>query len=176
MASSAPRATARSSRITGMPRARFDETTRAGSASAQSTASTANRAGSSLAASTTNEPSRPCGLPTRPTLTKPPSDEALFGNLEQHAAVRPRSGGTRESPQRLHHAPAPPDHLAAVRLGDVQPQQQVPVRIELLDPDRLRVVDDLLRQEADELGGDGHAGHSNSRDVLGLQQTHDRLR
>src|SRR2546429_9886125 len=75
MLSSAPRDTSRSSLITGRPPERFDATTVAGSPSTRRVAPLANRCASSLACSTKNDPSSPCGLPTRPTLTS--SDKGL---------------------------------------------------------------------------------------------------
>src|SRR5690348_15742320 len=69
MLSSAPRATSRSSLITGRPPERFEPTTVAGSPSTCSVAPLAKRSSSSLARSTKNEPSSPCGFPTRPIRT-----------------------------------------------------------------------------------------------------------
>src|SRR5947207_6043196 len=72
--------------MTGRPPARFDSTTRAGWPPTMRAAPSANRSGSSLASSTTNAPSSPCGLPTRPTWTRSATErgECLFGrrNLE----------------------------------------------------------------------------------------------
>jgi hypothetical protein len=53
--------------MTGRPRACLRDTIFAGSPATISSAPTSNRAGVSLASSTTNEPSSPCDLPTRPT-------------------------------------------------------------------------------------------------------------
>src|ERR1043166_6446952 len=69
MLSSAPRATSRSSLITGRPPERFEPTTVAGSPSACSVAPLAKRSSSSLARSTQKEPSSPRGFPTRPIRT-----------------------------------------------------------------------------------------------------------
>src|ERR1043166_3767103 len=69
MLSSAPRATSRSSLITGRPPERFEPTTVAGSPSACSVAALAKRSSSSMARSTKKEPSSPCGFPTRPIRT-----------------------------------------------------------------------------------------------------------
>ena len=66
-----PRATARSTLITGRPPdPRFDATTSTDSSPTRSRAPRANREGSSLASSTTNDPSSPCGRPTLPTTTR----------------------------------------------------------------------------------------------------------
>ena len=62
-----PRGTGRSSRITRRPPACLRSSTRTSSPPARRTAPGSKRFGSSLACSTTKEPSRPCGLPTRPT-------------------------------------------------------------------------------------------------------------
>src|SRR5437762_1634335 len=70
MLSSAPRGASRSSLITGRPPERFDATTVAGSPSTRRVAPFANRSWSSLACSTKNDPSSPCGLPTRPIRTR----------------------------------------------------------------------------------------------------------
>src|SRR5437588_5634939 len=69
MVNSAPRGASRSSLITCRPPERFDATTVAGSPSTRRVAPFANRSWSSLACSTKNDPSSPCGLPTRPIRT-----------------------------------------------------------------------------------------------------------
>src|ERR1041385_1908101 len=69
MLSSAPRATSRSSLITGRPPERFEPTNVAGSPSTCSVAPLAKRSSSSLARSTKKDPSSPCGFPTRPIRT-----------------------------------------------------------------------------------------------------------
>src|SRR6059058_4393165 len=56
--------------MTGRPPARFDSTTSACSPSAYSRAPTEKRSGASLPCSTKNAPLMPCGLPTRPTVTR----------------------------------------------------------------------------------------------------------
>src|SRR5439155_25049350 len=75
MLSSAPRETSRSRRITGRPPERFEATTVAASPSTRRIAPFANRSSSSLACSTKNEPSSPCGFPTRPTRTSSSATE-----------------------------------------------------------------------------------------------------
>src|SRR2546429_3022511 len=86
MLSSAPRDTSRSSLITGRPPERFDATTVAGSPSTRRVAPLANRSSSSLACSTKNDPSSPCGLPTRPIRTSSVtrSDEDCPGPALEH--------------------------------------------------------------------------------------------
>ena len=53
---------------------------RAGSPSTSSSAPTSNRLGSSLASSTTNAPSSPCGRPTRPTRTRSCSGQSAISS------------------------------------------------------------------------------------------------
>src|SRR5438067_11423141 len=86
MLNSAPRDTSRSSLITGRPPERFDATTVAGSPSTRRVAPFANRSWSSLACSTKNDPSSPCGLPTRPIRTSSVtrSDEDCPGPALEH--------------------------------------------------------------------------------------------
>src|SRR4249920_615612 len=81
--------------MTGRPRDRFDPTTVAGSPSTVSVAPTAKRSSSSLACSTKNDPSSPCGLPTRPIRTSSATeDRERLGprRRAQHVLGRKRLG------------------------------------------------------------------------------------
>src|SRR5262245_21446954 len=139
--SSRPRTTGRSSLITGLPPARFDATTCAGSPSTYRVEPRVNRAGSSLGPSTKNEPSRPCGRPTRPTTTG--CGLLSICDLEQDAAIGPGRGRARDGTQRARDSPASPDHLPQILGGDVQAQHECAVLLELLDANRVAVGDEL---------------------------------
>src|SRR6185295_497551 len=101
------------------PPARLDATTAAGVSPASRRAPTAKRSGSSLAPSTTKEPSRPCGRPTRPTGTTS-STALLVDDLELNALVLVRSARAHDRTERAGDATLAPDHLADVRLGHPQ--------------------------------------------------------
>src|SRR5437764_10428283 len=104
------------------------------------TAPTVNLAGSSLACSTKKEPSRPCGRPTRPTATRSVDD------LDKDAVARPRRARTDDRAQGAGDPALAADHLADIVLGDVQLQYVRAVALDLLDVDRVRVVDEPPRE------------------------------
>src|SRR5207247_2573666 len=135
-----PRGDSRSRRITGRPPERFETSTRAGRPSTCRTAPTANRSGSSLACSTKKEPSRPCGLPTRPTVTSSVDD------LDKDAVARARRARADDCAQGARNAALPSDHLADVVLRYVQLQHVRTVALDLLDVDRVGIVDEPPRQ------------------------------
>src|SRR5438093_3138351 len=103
-------------------------------------APTSNRSGSSLARSTKKEPSSPCGRPTRPTVTYSVDD------LDKNAIARARRAGTDDRAQRPRDPALAADHLADVVLGHVQLQDVGALALDLLDANRVRVVDEPPRQ------------------------------
>src|SRR5918992_3770337 len=95
-----------------------------------------NRSSASLASSTKNEPSTPCGRPTRPTMTS-----SLLDNLEHDAA--PLAGRARadDRAKRPGDAAGATDHLAAVGLRHVELEHRGVLAFDRLDAHGVRVVD-----------------------------------
>src|SRR5665647_3432847 len=101
----------------------------------------------------------PCGRPTRPTGTRSGSDgnglacaTALADDLELEPAPRVRPARADDGPQRTGDPSLPPDHLADVVLGDVEPEEERPVVVlDLLDPHRVRLVHEPTRERLEQL-------------------------
>ena len=120
---SAPRATRRSSRITGRPPARFDATTRASSPPTKSTAPTAKRArilARLLDEERAVEPVRPADPADRRRVPAA-RYSAISSSTRRSSRAAPRA---RRAQRACDHPPAAADHLAAIGLGDVQPQDE----------------------------------------------------
>ena len=106
----------------------------------------ANQRASSLASSTKNAPSSPCGRPD-------PADETRPG-CRSHRRSRPARGGRRgrqlariDRAQRAHDPPAAADHLADVvrrrRAAGGRARRRAP----RLDPHGIGIVDELARED-----------------------------
>src|SRR5262245_62708025 len=145
------RSVGRSSRTTTLPPDRLEETTVVVSSPATRRAPTEKRSESSLAPSTTKEPSRPCGRPTRPTGTRSVTEPLLVDDLELDALVLVRSARAHDRPQRACDAPLAPDHLADVCLGDAQLEHGRAVALDPGDFDLVGVVDEALGQVGDQV-------------------------
>src|SRR5207244_12937649 len=100
----------------------------------------ANRTRASSDCATKKEPSMPYGRPTRPTLTSSVDD------LDKDAVARPRRARPDDRAQRPGDPALAADHLADVVLGDVQLQHVRAVALDLLDVDRVRIVDEPPRE------------------------------
>src|SRR2546423_5227726 len=87
--------------MTGRPRACFEPTIRSSSPPTRSLAPSANRAGSSLGSSTKNEPSSPCGRPTRPMTTRSSTRQALEIRRRLLPAGKRRLGARDVCPPEL---------------------------------------------------------------------------
>src|SRR5580765_1631231 len=156
--------------MTGRPRACLRDTIFAGSPATISSAPTSKRAGVSLASSTTNEPSSPCDLPTRPTATVSGAFiKPLVDDLELHATLFARASGTDDRAQRACDASLPADHLAQILLRDMQAKDDRVVLVDALHPHLVGLVDELPRQILEQLR------HSLLAQVPDLQQPVDRL-
>jgi hypothetical protein len=93
-----------------------------------------------------NDPSVPCGRPTRPT-RKSSVDDLDQDSLALFRAIRFHDGA-----QRLGGAALPSDHLAAVILGDGQLEDdRLVVLLELVDLDAVGLVDQGPREELEQL-------------------------
>jgi hypothetical protein len=66
----------------------------------------------------------------------------LIHDLELHAPVLARGAGADDGAESPSDPPLAADHLAAVRLGHVEPQDKEAVLLDLLDPHSLGVVDE----------------------------------
>src|SRR5262249_6936198 len=117
-----------------------DKTTRADSPFTRSSAPTSKRPASSLAPSTTNAPSTPCGRPTRPIRTG--SGPGSVGNLEHAALVGPRSASAEGAARRSCDPPLLADHLADVVRSDVQVEHDRVFTLLGLHAPLLRLVDE----------------------------------
>src|SRR4051794_17472610 len=95
----------------------------------------------------TTEPSRPCGRPTRPTMT----NSALLNDLEQDAAVTVRAACPHERAHRPRDASAPADHAAEILGRDLELDHVRVVLVELLDLHLVRLLDEIAREVLDEL-------------------------
>src|SRR5258708_13117845 len=117
--------------MTGRPCApRFEATIFKGSPFAKTTAPTAKAPSRSLGPSTKNDPSRPCGRPTRPIGTR---SEAMLGELHKHIV------------------PALPRRRSAFVLRPPVLEVERPIRARLVlvcHPDAPRVDDPLARHRA----------------------------
>src|SRR5690349_16063264 len=78
---------------------------------------------------------------------EPPSVE----DVDDDAAVDPHRGRLGDRPDRVGDAPAFADHPAEVALGDADLVDEVAVLFQLLDHDRLRVLDEGLDEKLEEL-------------------------
>src|SRR6186713_3037441 len=145
-----PRSTGRSSRMTTRPPARFEATTAAGSSPATRRAPTAKRSRSSLAPSTTKEPSRPCGRPTRPTGTSS-ATLLLVDDLELDALVLVCAARAHDRAERTGDAALAPDHLADVGLGHSELEHGGAVALDTCDRYLVGVVDEALGQIRDQV-------------------------
>src|SRR5690349_5282297 len=154
--------------MTGRPRACRSPTTFATFPSTHSSAPGAKRSGASLASSTTNDPSRPCDLPTRPTVTVSgrsngePAGRSSVDDLELHAPLLACAARADDRAQGARDPALPPDHLAKVVFGDVQTQHERVLVVDFLDPNRVGVVDELLREVLEQVGHDARRGSSPS--------------
>jgi hypothetical protein len=73
-------------------------------------------------------------------------------DLELHAAARMRTAGAHDRPQSARDATLPPDHLADVAFGDVQPKDERPVvALDLLDAHGVGLVDEPPRKFREQL-------------------------
>jgi hypothetical protein len=120
-------------------------TTVAGSRPRYTFAPAAKRSGASLASSTTNEPSSPCGRPTRPTATQRPPRRSV-DNLEQPPLAGLRAARAHDRAQRPRHPAVLPDYLADVLPGDMKLEDDGIVALAPYDPDLLLPVDQALRE------------------------------
>src|SRR6476620_8269788 len=134
--------------MTGRPPACLRDTIFAGSPATISSARTSKRAGVSLASSTTNEPSSPCDLPTRPTATV---SGTLVDDLELHAPLFARASGTHDRAQRASDASLPADHRADIRFRDVHAKDDCVVVVDALHPHSVGIVDELPRKILEQL-------------------------
>ena len=72
--------------------------------------------------------------------------------IELDAPPLPRGAGAHDRPQRPRDPALPADHLPAIGLGDVEPEHEDIVVLDLLDPDRVRLVNEPPRQVLEQLG------------------------
>src|SRR5207237_9232177 len=85
--------------------------------------------------------SGPWGLPLRSTTTR-----ALADDLDKDAVARPRRACADDRAQRPGDPALAADHLADVVLRDVQLQHVRAVALDLLDVNRVRIVDEPPRE------------------------------
>ena len=87
-------------------------------------------------------------MPTRPTTTRSGS---LIGDFQHEppplpGAARPNHGAERASDPALAS-----DHLPDIVLGDMQAEDERILALHFLDPDRVRVVNELSREIREQL-------------------------
>src|SRR5439155_22693638 len=137
-----------SSLITSRRPARFRASTVTCSPAASRIAPGENSVSFSLASSTTKEPSRPCGRPTRPTRTS-----SSLNDLEQDPPVALGAARADDGAESSGDAAASPDHAADVVRGDAQPDDERAVLLDLLDADGVGVLDEPPSEVLDQVGG-----------------------
>jgi len=71
---------------------------------------------------TWKEPSSPCGRPTTPPASQSGGPVTSVDDVDEHAAVLLDRRGLHDRPQGVGGAPAAPDDLAVVVLGDTVPE------------------------------------------------------
>src|SRR5689334_13806071 len=75
----------------------------------------------------------------------------LFEDLDERALARPRRHGLHDRAQRAGGLAAAADHLAEVRLGDLELVDVGLALLDELDADLVRPVDEVHRHEPDQL-------------------------
>jgi hypothetical protein len=90
------------------------------------------------------------------------AESPLIGDLEARAATSFRGGGAERQAQRASGATLLADHVAEIVLMDAQFEHRVAARLEHLDLDSVRMVDEALGHLRDqvaqlEIGGLGIA-------------------
>src|SRR4051794_11816846 len=161
-ASGRDRRSSTTSRGCGGPAAISPPTTIASTPSRSTSASTASSAGRfpwmSYSAATRSSLAPPSGNSNVSTghFRSGIASDALFHDLEQRAAAPARGRGADDRAQRTGDAALAADHLAHVVLGHVELDHQVAVAVDLLDPDRVRLVDQATGQVLDELSRARH--------------------
>src|SRR5215204_5537235 len=111
---------------------------------------TSKRVGSSLGRSTTNDPSMPCALPTRPTATQPGAGSPV-GNLKDDAVAAPSRARADERPERAGDASALADHLPHLIRGNTKLEDDGSVLFPSGHRDLLGLVDQAFGQVLEEL-------------------------
>ena len=147
-----PRATGRSSRITGRPPApRRATTTSASSPPASSRAPDLEPArSSSLGSSTKNAPSSPCGRPTRPTSTRSGAGQPAISTSTRRPSRAELARTTVRSARTIR--PPRPITLPTSSGRDVQAEDERAVALLALHAHRIGVVDELAREIREQLG------------------------
>src|SRR5471030_1931381 len=107
----------------------------------------------------------PCGFRITPTAMRVPAScsagplmDASVDDVEHVTTPRASRGSRQKDPHRSSRTTLPTDDLAQIGLGDFQLQNRLMVSLHRTYPHGVRVVDERLRDELDQLFHYGCAG------------------
>src|SRR5438876_6239078 len=131
---------------------------------------------------TRRTPPSPCAPTTSPTASQPTSGSVsealsvLFEDLEDDLAVRAGRRGIQDGADRLGGSTLLADHPAEILLGDLQLEDRRSLALRLPHLDSVRLADELLRQEYNQLlHGYGCSPSASRRHVGRVARSADQL-